>query len=176
MRAQLDEGVRRGALQGDPYGELVGAMGEGFDLLAQHAQLGEAQRHPLTVPERQELVADVVGAVARGMRQEVGGIRAAVSRKALATLVLGMAALALSSGVTGYVVGRTATQDEVVVVQAGLRMDLEAARAWLDIIRANPDPRPAWQRAAIRADASGRHYREGISLWNEMPPPVPTGR
>lgn len=175
-QAEIGEAVQRGGLHRDPYRYVLGALQTVLGIFPDVVRAMDAARHPLTDAERQQLTADVLGAVGQGMRREAAGVRAAVSRKSMVILGLGMGALAFASGVAGYVVGRTVTQDQVAVAQAGLRMDLEQARAWLDIIRANPDPRPAWQRATVRADANGRRYREGVSLWDEMPSSAPAGR
>jgi len=114
-------------------------------------------------------VAPVAGRAIRGAAADVVG---AANRRLVATAALGIVALVGVAGAGGFVAGRASAEREVVVVEAGLRLEAGAARAWLDVIRTNPDPRPLLGRANLRAEGGGRFY-DGVTLWQTPPAPPP---
>lgn len=82
-------------------------------------------------------------------------------------LVFGLACAALGAGATLAVVER-----QVVVAEAGLALGLREARAWAEVIRANPDPRVALSNDRVRVARNGCEYWEGTGLWRKCAGPA----
>jgi hypothetical protein len=74
---------------------------------------------------------------------------------------------ATAGGGVGWLAGRAAMSAEVVVAERGLRMSLGGAEAWLPILQANPDPRPAVARGQVFRDERTRLRAGTITLYLE---------
>ncbi|TCZ61145.1 hypothetical protein [Roseicella aquatilis] len=172
MQAGLEEGVRRGALQRDPYAALVAALSRTLSVFPALVRAVEASRQPLGAAEREALAGAMAAEAGRAIRGVAAEVVRAAHRRALATAALGIVALVAAAGACGFLAGRASLAREVVVAEAGLRLEAGAARAWLELIRANPDPRPLLGRATVRAAGEGRYY-DGVTLWQVPPSPPP---
>jgi hypothetical protein len=73
------------------------------------------------------------------------------------------------------VLGSALTLGALAGFDAGpFRPEAEAGAAWRELVRHNPDPRPALAAAEVRMDrATGRRYYAGVSLWLDPPNPAP---
>jgi hypothetical protein len=171
VRARLAQATRDAGMDGDPMGEVVLALGEVLEVQAEHARLGEAQRQPLTPAERVQLLQATEKAAGLAVRRVSGEVVGAANRRAAILVGLGLAGLLAAAAGGGYVAGQLAVAAEVRSVEAGLQLSLGAGAAWLALMRANPDPRPALAAAVVRVDMVGRPYYEGVSLWREPPAP-----
>jgi hypothetical protein len=80
---------------------------------------------------------------------------------------LGMAAL-------GVVATVLVLEREVRLAEHGLELGLREAQAWVEVMRANPDPRPAMARWVERETERGDVYWTGpVGLWKRRAPAVP---
>lgn len=174
MQAGLEAGVRRGELARDPYAALVAAMSRTLGVFPALVRAMEATRQPLTTAERDTLAKAMGADAGRAIRGAAAEVVGAATRRLVATAALGIAALVAAAGAGGFFAGRASAEREVVVAEAGLRLEAGSARAWLDVIRANPDPRPVLGRANLRAEGGGRYY-DGVTLW-QTPPGPPSRR
>lgn len=170
-QAWMEDGVQRGGLAGDAYAPLVRAFSRVLGIFPGLVRAMEASREPITPARWEAIERRQEEAATRVFRKASQSVVGAANRQATVRLTVGIAAIAAAAGAGGFVAGRVTASAEVASIEAGLRMQLGAAAAWVDIIRANPDPRAAVGAATVRADAQGRRYIEGLSLWAEPPAP-----
>lgn len=84
---------------------------------------------------------------------------------------LACAGMGVLGAVGGYLAGRSSVAVEVAALNQQLVLDPGAGQAWLDLIRTNPDPRPALSQARrFRPDVGGE--AASPSFWLTLPPPI----
>lgn len=107
----------------------------------------------------------VVEATSRSIRQEAPGLHRAFNRRTAVLVGAAVALAAVAGAGIGFGAGRASVHDEVRAIEAGLSLRPDVARAWADLMRANPDPRPALAAARTWRDgASDRRVAE-VRLW-----------
>ncbi|MBB5696043.1 hypothetical protein [Muricoccus pecuniae] len=169
-QAEISEAVRRAELTRDPYRFVLGALFVSLGLfprlVERMEEAAEAARVPMTSEEKAAFRRDVRD----GLRQEAGNLARATTRR---TALLAGAALALTAlaGVGGgYLLGRSSVREEVAALNARLALPSDASRAWLELMRANPDPRPAIAAGAAWQDPATQRRAVEFRLWTDPPP------
>lgn len=128
-----------------------------------------AAHDPLTEEDRVAIIAATEEGAYRGVRQE--------TKRMVRTLDRGTA-VKVGLWVGGaYVLGAVSVVGFLAIEKLGpYSPPAESLAAWHDLMRNNPDPRPAIASAEIRADHSGRRYYSGISLWIDPAKPPSAGQ
>lgn len=133
---------------------------------------------PLTAEERAALLRDVAAAARAGGEDGSNkGVRAE-ARRMIRTFDRGLAVrIGLGVG-CAYVAGALSTVGVLVGLQLGpFNPEAETAAAWRELVRDNPDPRPALSAGVVQTDpVTRRRYYAGVSLWRDpaRPPPAAT--
>ncbi|WP_426960329.1 hypothetical protein [Muricoccus radiodurans] len=162
---ELAQGVKRGELTRDPYRFVLGALSVTLGLfpgfVARIEAAAEGARVPLSAEEKAVFRRDLRDS----LRQEAGNLARAINRRTALLSGAGAMAVALIAGTGGYLLGRGSVREEVAVLEARLALGSGASRAWLSLIQANSDPRPALTAGNSWQDqASGRRAAE-VRLW-----------
>jgi hypothetical protein len=156
-QAELEAAVEKGGLRRDPIRFVLGALSTTLgifpEVVGRMEGAAEAPRAPLSPKAEAELLRRVEDAARRG----AASAGPALQRHTAALIGSALAAAAVAGGATGWFAGRASVPAEVAVVERGLRMSLGAAEAWVPILKANPDPRPAV--------ALGRVFRDERTGW-----------
>jgi hypothetical protein len=151
-RAEIEDAVERGGLRRDPLRFVLGALSATLGVFPEAVRrfegAAEASRAPLSPKAEVELLRRVEEAARRG----AGSAGPAVTRRTSVLAGSALATAALAGAAAGWLAGRASVPAEVAVAERGLRMSLGAAEAWLPILRANPDPRPAVARGQVFRD------------------------
>lgn len=176
------------------FPSLVRRIETRFSALSAEVAAGvRSLRHPLTDAERAAVQRDVVDAAREGVKNATSGIADGLAAEARAKLTrqvamaFGAAVLAVAAaGVGGYYGGRSSAQAEVQAWVAAQRADLTLAdetlrglpvaeaRAWANLIRANPAVREALAKAKDRGtDPAGRPYG-ALPVWLDVARLPPT--
>lgn len=170
-RAQeaLAEGVDRADLRRDPLRHVLVAFSAVIEIFPGLARSLEASaeraRAPVDPAQEEALMRRVVEATSRSIRQEAPGLHRAFNRRTAALVGVAVAAAGLVGAGGGFLLGRSSAADDVRAVEAQLALRADAARAWAELLRANPDPRPALAAARTWRDgASDRRVAE-VRLW-----------
>jgi hypothetical protein len=130
-----------------------------------------AARSPLPGAEVATLRAELVEAVEvgayNGMRKE--------AQRMVRTFDRNLAAMFGISVGGAFIVGALAAWALIAITHWGpYSHDAQSQAAWRDLIRNNPDPRPALSSAEIKTDRTGRHYYS-VRFWMDpaKPPDTP---
>lgn len=168
-QVELAEGVRRGDLTRDPYRFVIGALSATVGLFPRLVErmeaAAEAARAPLSSEDKAALRRDV----REGLRQEAGKLASATVRRTAIFAGVAVAGAGLAGGVGGFFLGRAGVRDDVVMLSGRLSMDAGAARAWSDLVRANPDPRPAMAAGTAWQDPATQRRAIELRLWTDLP-------
>jgi hypothetical protein len=176
-QAQLATACAAGPLRRDPYRFVLFGLSGALGVLLTTTKRWEkavadviAARSPLSPEERGALSAAIVEAAKEGARQAM--------RKEAAAVIRGFdRRLAARTGLAvagAFILGSLATAAAFWRFSAGpFRPDADASAAWRELVRLNPDPRPALQAAEVRTDRNGRRYYGGVSLWLDPPASPP---
>lgn len=175
-RAELADAISAGGLRRDPLRFVLSALSSALSVFPAAVRRVEAAaetvRQPLSAKAEAELLRRVEGAARRG------AMSAGPSIQYRSALLVGTAvgAAAALGAAAGWSAGRTSMNDEVALAERALRTSLAAAEAWIPILQANPDPRPAIARGQVfKDDRTG--WRVGtLTLYlergNSMPQPA----
>jgi len=172
-KAELAEAVDAGGLRRDPLRFVLAALSSAlgvFPVAVRRVEAAsEAVRQPLSPKAEAELLRRVEEAARRG----AAAAGPAIARRTAVLASASLAAAALLGAALGWWAGRASVPAEVEVAERGIRMSLAASEAWLPILLANPDPRPALARGqAFRDERTG--WRAGtITLYLEPGQPTP---
>jgi hypothetical protein len=151
-RGEIEDAVERGGVRRDPLRFVLGALSATLGVFPEAVRrfegAAEASRAPLSPKAEAELLRRVEEAARRG----AGSAGPAVTRRTSVLAGSALATAALAGAAAGWLAGRASVPAEVAVAERGLRMSLGAAEAWLPILRANPDPRPAVARGQVFRD------------------------
>lgn len=165
-----------GHLARDPYRFVLAGLSDTLGVLLKTTRRWEnataavvAAQHPLSAEERAGLVREVVAAAAdgthRAARKEMAGLERAYHRERATRAGLAVAG-AFAAGIAATFGGLWAA-GMADVGPFGRRA--QGAAAWAEVAENNPDPRPALAAAGVKADAAGRRYYSGVSLWLDPP-------
>lgn len=169
-QAELAEGVRRGELARDPYRFVIGALSATVGLfprlVARMEAAAEAARLPMTPEDKAAFRRDLRD----GLRQEAAKLARTAARRTALLAGVAVAGAGLAGGVGGFLLGRSAVRDDVAALGGRLSMEGGAARAWLDLVRANPDPRPAMAAGTAWQDPATQRRAIELRLWTDPPP------
>lgn len=156
-QAQLAAAVETGGLRRDPLRFVLAALSSAlgvFPAAVRRVEIAsESVRQPLSPSTEAELLRRVEEAARRG----AAAAGPAVAHRTAVLTGTALAAAALLGVAGGWWAGRVSVPAEVVVAERGIRMSLAASEAWLPILLANPDPRPALAR--------GRAFRDERTGW-----------
>ena len=166
----LHEAVRRAELGRDPFRFVLGALSMTLglfpQLVARMERAAEAARVPMTPEDKTAFRREV----REGLRQEVGKLARATSRRTAALVGAAIAGAALAGGAGGFILGRATTRVDVASLSGALSMDAGAVRTWLDLMRANSDPRPALAVGTSWKDPATQRRAVEFRLWTDPPP------
>jgi hypothetical protein len=126
-----------------------------------------AARKPVSDNDRAELVEAVEVGAYNGMRKE--------AQRMVRTFDRNLAAMFGISVGGAFIVGALAAWALIAITHWGpYSHDAQSQAAWRDLIRNNPDPRPALSSAEIKTDRTGRHYYS-VRFWMDpaKPPDTP---
>lgn len=159
--AALEDDAIRQQLTPEHRGELRGAI----------AAMAEVSKVSLSDKDKETYIREARQFMHQGLSR--------LPRKVLVrtAVIAGLACAGMGAlgGVTGYLAGRSSVAVEVSALNQQLVLDPGAGRAWLDLIRTNPDPRPALSQARrFRPDIGGE--AASPSFWLTLPPAVPPQR
>lgn len=167
---ELAQGVKRGELTRDPYRFVLGALSVTLGLfpglVSRMEEAVERARVPLSAEEKATFRRDVRD----GLRLEAGKLAKATNRR---TALLAGAALALAvlvDAAGGYWLGRSSIREDVTALEARLALNPGVSRAWLELMRANPDPWPAIAAAATWQDPATQRRAGEFRLWMDQAP------
>lgn len=156
-RAELADAVEAGGLRRDPLRFVLAALSSSLGVFpAAVRRVEEAAavvRQPLSAKAEAELLRRVEAAARRGATSA----GPAIVRRASVLTAIALAVAALLGAAGGWWAGRRSVPAEVVVAERAIRMSLAASEAWIPILQANPDPRPAMAR--------GREFRDERTGW-----------
>lgn len=176
-QAELAQSVKRGELTRDPYRFVLGALSATLGLfpglVSRMEEAAQSARVPLSAEEKAALRRDVRD----GLRQDAGKLAKSINRR---TALAGGAAIAVAALVGaggGYWLGRSSLREDITALEARLALNPGVSRAWLELMRANPDPRPAIAAASTWQDPATQRRAGEFRLWMDpAPAPAPPRR
>ncbi|NGM23959.1 hypothetical protein G3576_28390 [Roseomonas stagni] len=173
-RSELAEAIDTGGLRRDPLRFVLAALSSSLVVFPAAVRRVEAASETVRQPLSPKVEAELLRRVEEAARRGAATAGPVIARR---TAILAGAALlgaAMLGGVAGWWAGRTSLPGEVAIAEHQIRTSLAAAAAWVPILQANPDPRPALARSqAFRDERTG--WRAGtITLYLEPGSPVPT--
>ena len=166
---ELQEAIRRAELGRDPSRFVLGALSISLGLfprlVERMEEAAEAARLPMSPEEKAALRRDV----REGLRQDAGKLARSANRRTAAIVGGAIALAALVGAAGGFLVGRSSSQADVASLSGALSVDSGAARAWADLVRANPDPRPALSAGTAWQDPTTQRRAVEFRLWTDPP-------
>lgn len=166
-QAELAEAVDAGGLRRDPLRFVLAALSSALGVFPAAVHRVEAASETARQPLSPKAEAELLRRVEEAARRGAAAAGPAIAHRTAVLAGVALAAAASLGAAGGWWAGRTSVPGEVAVAERGIRMSLAAAEAWLPILRANPDPRPALARGqAFRDERTG--WRAGtITLYLE---------
>lgn len=166
-RSELSEAIDAGGLRRDPLRFVLAALSSSLVVFPAAVRRVEAASETVRQPLSPKAEAELLRRVEEAARR---GAVTAGPMLARRTAILAGAALfaaAMLGGVAGWWASRISLPGEVAIAEHQIRASLAAAAAWVPILQANPDPRPALARSqAFRDERTG--WRAGtITLYLE---------
>lgn len=183
----LREAAEKGGMRHDPVRYMLAAFSDVLGVLIKTTRRWEgcvadviAARQPFPTEQRVALVEGVIAASRAGAREggQVG------AREEARRLVRGLdraTSVRVGLYVGGALVAGVALGCALTLAVGGwfrsgpFDPTSEAVAAWREIAQNNPDPTRTLEGARMKVDpATGRRYREGVSLWVDpvRPPPA----
>ena len=151
-QAELAEAVDAGGLRRDPLRFVLSALSSALGVFPAAVHRVEAASETVRQPLSPKAEAELLRRVEEAARRGAAAAGPAIARRTAVLAGVALAA-ALSLGAAGgWWAGRASVPGEVAVAERGIRMSLAASEAWLPILRANPDPRPALARGQVFRD------------------------
>ncbi len=172
VRAQeeLGRAAATGAMQRDPYrfvlGGLSATLGLFPGLVSRMEEAAEDARVPFSAEEKAGFRRDVRD----GLRLEAGKLAKAINQRTALLAGATLAVAVLAGGAGGFWLGRSSIREDVTALEARLTLNPGVARAWLELMRANPDPRPAIAAAATWQDPATQRRAGDFRLWMDQAP------
>ncbi|MBX9701729.1 MAG: hypothetical protein K2X74_20005 [Acetobacteraceae bacterium] len=172
-QAELAEAVEVGGLRRDPLRFVLAALSSALGVFPAAVRRVEAASEAVRQPLSPKAEAELLRRVEEAARRGAAGAGPAIARRTavLASALLAAAALLGTAG--GWWAGRASVPVEVEVAERGIRMSLAASEAWLPILLANPDPRPALARGQVFRDERTGWRAGTITLYLEPGQPTP---
>jgi hypothetical protein len=151
-QAALEAAVEQGGLRRDPLRFVLGALSATLGIFPEAVRRFEGAAEASRAPLSPKAEADLLRRVEEAARRGAASAGPAVTRRTSVLAGAALAAATLAGAVGGWLAGRASVPAEVALAERSLRMSLGAAEAWLPILRANPDPRPAVARGQVFRD------------------------
>lgn len=166
-QAELAEAVEAGGLRRDPLRFVLAALSSTLGVLPTAVQRVEAASETVRQPLSPKAEAELMRRVEEAARRGAAAAGPSIARRTAVLAAVSVVVSALLGAAGGWWAGRSSLPAEVALAERGIRMSLAASEAWLPILRANPDPRPALARGhAFRDERTG--WRAGtITLYLE---------
>ena len=151
-QAEIAAAVEKGGLRRDPLRFVLGALSAALGVFPQAVRRVEAAAETSGSPLPPRAEAELLRRVEDAARRGAATAGPALQRRTAALVGTAVALAAAAGAALGWSAGRASVPAEVIVAEQGLRLSLGAAQAWLPILRANPDPRPAVARGQVFRD------------------------
>lgn len=166
-QAELAEAIETGGLRRDPLRFVLAALSSALGVFPAAVRRVEAASETVRQPLSPRAEAELLRRVEEAARRGAASAGPAIARRTAVLAGVALTAAALLGAAGGWWAGRASVPGEVAVAERGIRMSLAASEAWLPILRANPDPRPALARGqAFRDERTG--WRAGtVTLYLE---------
>lgn len=171
-RAELAEAVEAGGLRRDPLRFVLAALSSALAVFPTAVQRVEAASEVVRQPLSPKAEAELLRRVEQAAKRGAATAGPAIGRRTAVLAGLSLAATTVLGAAAGWWLGRTSLPAEVVVAEHRIQMSLAASAAWIPILQANPDPRPALARGqTFRDERTG--WRAGtVTLYLEPSEPV----
>jgi hypothetical protein len=177
-RAELAEAVEAGGLRRDPLRFVLTALSSTLGVFPAAVRRVEAASETARQPLSPEAETELLRRVAEAARRGAATAGPSVARRTAVLAGMSLVGAALLGGACGWWAGRASVPAEVALADRGIRMSLAASEAWLPVLQANPDPRPALERGRVFRDERTGWRAGTITLYLEPggPPPTPHHR
>ncbi|MCB4823140.1 hypothetical protein [Roseicella aerolata] len=172
-RAELEKAVEAGGLRRDPLRFVLAALSSALSVFPAAVRRVEAASETVRQPLSPKAEAELLRRVEEAARRGAATAGPAIARRTAVLAGVSLAAAAMLGAVAGWWAGRTSVPGEIAVAEHGIRMSLAASAAWLPILQANPDPRPALARGQVFRDERTGWRAGTITLYLEPGSSVP---
>lgn len=166
-QAELAAAVQAGELRRDPLRFVLAALSASLGVFPVAVSRIEAAASCARPPLSARAEAELLHRVEQAARRGAAAAGPAVARRTAVLAGLALAAAALLGAAGGWWAGRATVPGEVAVAERAIRMSLAAAEAWIPILQANPDPRPAVARGLLFRDERTGWRAGTITLYLE---------
>ena len=172
-QAELADAIDAGGLRRDPLRFVLAALSSALAVFPTAVRRVEAASEVVRQPLSAKAEADLLRRVEEAARRGAAAAGPAIARRTAVVVGLSLGAAATLGAGAGWWAGRASVPGEVAVAEHRIRMSLSASAAWIPILQANPDPRPALARGqAFRDERTG--WRAGtITVYLEPGDPAP---
>lgn len=172
-RSKLSYAIDAGDLRRDPLRFVLAALSSSLVVFPAAVRRVEAASETVRQPLSPKAEADLLRRVEEAARRGAATAGPVIARRTAIFAGAALSAVATLGTVAGWWAGRASLPGEVAITEHQIRTSLSAAAAWVPILQANPDPRPALARSqAFRDERTG--WRAGtITLYLEPGGPVP---
>lgn len=166
-QAELAGAVAAGGLRRDPLRFVLAALSCSLGVFPAAVQRVEAAAETVRQPISPKAEADLLRRVEAAARRGATLAGPAIGRRTAVLVAASLVTALLLGAAVGWWAGRASVPSEIAFAERAIRMSLAASEAWIPILRANPDPRPAIARGEVFRDVRTGWPAATITLYLE---------